>query len=50
MNIGKVFAETSLFISEAFARIFSPTDDMYPLVGVQPFSGDPYEKKRHFDW
>ncbi|NJL42199.1 MAG: isochorismate synthase [Leptolyngbyaceae cyanobacterium SM1_4_3] len=27
-------------------RIFSPTDDNYPSTGVQPFEGDPADKKR----
>lgn len=25
-------------------RVFSPTDDDYPKVGVQPYEGDPAEK------
>lgn len=50
MKIGKTVAEVSRFLSEAFARIFSPTDDMYPAIGVQPFSGDPYDKHQRFDW
>lgn len=50
MKIGKTIADVSRFLSEAFARIFSPTDDIYPPIGVQPFSGDPYDKPRHFDW
>lgn len=27
---------------EAAGRIFSPTDDQYPEIGVQPFEGEPY--------
>ncbi|MDY6939224.1 MAG: isochorismate synthase [Cyanobacteriota bacterium] len=30
----------SLF--ESVGRIFSPTDDAYPEIGVQPFEGEPY--------
>jgi hypothetical protein len=26
-------------------KIFSPTDDQYPRTGVQPFEGDPADKK-----
>ncbi len=26
-------------------RIFSPTDDDYPDVGVQPYEGDPADKE-----
>lgn len=50
MKIGQAIADSSRFLSEAFARIFSPTDDIYPLIGVQPFSGDLSDKHRHFDW
>ncbi|MGK7926292.1 MAG: hypothetical protein AB4290_13795 [Spirulina sp.] len=50
MKIGKMVSEVSQFISEAVARMLSPTHDMYPAIGVQPFSGDPYDKHRHFDW
>ncbi|MEA5582209.1 hypothetical protein VB620_12765 [Nodularia harveyana UHCC-0300] len=35
------------YISEAVNRIFSPRDDEYPATGVQPFEGDPAEKKNH---
>jgi len=33
------------FFSEAAIRLFSPTDDSYPDVGVQPFDGLPAKKK-----
>lgn len=33
------------YISEAVSRIFSPRDDDYPATGVQPFEGDPPDKK-----
>lgn len=36
------------YVSDAVApvtRIFSPTDDNYPATGVQPFEGDPADKK-----
>ncbi len=33
------------YITEAFARIFSPNDDQYPEIGVQPFEGEPYQTK-----
>jgi len=33
------------YIASAVTRIFSPTDDNYPATGVQPFEGDPAEKK-----
>jgi hypothetical protein len=33
------------YIASAATRIFSPTDDDYPATGVQPFEGDPADKK-----
>ncbi|MDB9306131.1 MULTISPECIES: hypothetical protein [Cyanophyceae] len=33
------------YISEAVSRIFSPRDDDYPATGVQPFEGDPADKR-----
>ncbi|NJO74902.1 MAG: hypothetical protein HC833_14740 [Leptolyngbyaceae cyanobacterium RM1_406_9] len=33
------------YIASAATRIFSPTDDNYPETGVQPFEGDPADKK-----
>lgn len=38
------------YISEAVARIFSPSDDAYPVTGVQPFDGDPYHGDAEMDW
>ncbi len=43
MNIFKSMQDTILYIAEAIRRIFSPSDDMYPGIGVQPFEGDPYQ-------
>ncbi|WP_373525108.1 hypothetical protein [Nostoc sp.] len=36
------------YILGAVSRIFSPTDDQYPVTGVQPFEGKVSSKKtRH---
>ena len=43
MNIFKSMEEAVIYISEAIGRIFSPSDDMYPMIGVNPFEGDPYQ-------
>ena len=43
MNIVKLLQDAIRYIAEAAARIFSPNDDEYPRVGVQPFEGEPYE-------
>ncbi len=48
MQLPKVFDRTIRYISEAVSRIFSPTDDSYPAVGIQPFEGES-SKKSHSD-
>ncbi|MEO0350914.1 MAG: hypothetical protein AAF282_12800 [Cyanobacteria bacterium P01_A01_bin.15] len=30
------------YIFEAAVRIFSPSDDAYPVIGMQPYEGDVY--------
>ena len=42
MNIFKSIEEAVVYISEAIRRIFGPSDDIYPVIGVQLFEGDPY--------
>lgn len=49
MNLSKNFAGAMRFVSEAVARIFSPNDDRYPTVGVQPFEGDPMKANKRLD-
>ena len=38
------------YISEAVMRIFAPNDDAYPLIGVQPFTGDIYHGRTADNW
>lgn len=33
------------YLSQAIQRIFSPNEKPIPEVGVQPYSGDPYDGK-----
>ncbi|WP_307785971.1 isochorismate synthase [Okeania sp. KiyG1] len=42
MNIFQSIEKAVVYISEAISRIFGPSDDMYPMTGVNPFEGDPY--------
>jgi len=42
MSILKSMEEAVVYISEAIRRIFGPSDDMYPMIGVSSFEGDPY--------
>jgi hypothetical protein len=50
MGISKMMDNTVGYIIEAMTRIFGPSDDAYPAVGVQPFTGEPYKESRHADW
>jgi hypothetical protein len=50
MGIYRLFDSISQYISEAVARIFGPSDDAYPVTGVQPFSGDPFHETKRTDW
>lgn len=43
MSIFKWLKETLQYIVEGVVRIFHPSDDEYPNIGVQPFSGDSFE-------
>ncbi|MEC4813543.1 MAG: hypothetical protein SAK29_09780 [Scytonema sp. PMC 1069.18] len=38
------------YISEAVMRIFAPNDDAYPLIGVQPFTGEPFKRRAADIW
>ncbi|MBP0000679.1 MAG: isochorismate synthase [Cyanobacteria bacterium SID2] len=40
-TLAKPFKAAAQYVSEAFLRIFGPTDDSYPKTGVQPFEGSP---------
>lgn len=44
MNILQAIKDTVQFLVEASTRLFSPSDNQYPDIGVQPFDGDPYSK------
>ena len=41
MNINQLLGSVVDYLTEAFARIFSPSQDEYPEVGYQPYEGDP---------
>lgn len=49
MGIYRMLDSITSYISEAVARIFGPTDDAYPTIGVQPFGGEPFNQ-RHAEW
>lgn len=35
------------FVSSAAVRIFSLVKDDYPATGIQPYEGDPADKRSH---
>jgi hypothetical protein len=50
MGIYQFLEGITQYISGAVVRIFGPTDDAYPITGVQPFSGEPFHKTKRYDW
>lgn len=48
MGISRTIDSILQYISEAVTRIFGPSDDAYPAIGVQPFGGEPF--KQNQDW
>lgn len=43
MKVANFLQNLVQYITEGFAKIFGPTHDEYPDVGVQPFEGEPYK-------
>lgn len=41
MNIHRILQNAVQYFTEAFARVFGPSTDEYPEVGLQPFEGEP---------
>lgn len=44
MKVSQMLDSLVQYFSDAIARIFGPSDDAYPEVGVQPFDGEPYSQ------
>ncbi|MEH1803744.1 MULTISPECIES: hypothetical protein [unclassified Nostoc] len=34
------------YVAQAVTKIFAPTNDQYPAIGVQPFTGESADKKK----
>jgi hypothetical protein len=45
-SIGDATQQVVRYILSGFTRIFSPTKDDYPNVGIQPFEGEPADDKQ----
>ncbi|MCJ8280377.1 MAG: hypothetical protein MJK14_10860 [Rivularia sp. ALOHA_DT_140] len=50
MYISRMLSNMTQYISEAVMRIFGPSDDAYPLIGTQPFTGEIYKKRTADNW
>jgi hypothetical protein len=50
MAFSRMLARVMQYISEAAMRIFGPNDDAYPNIGVQPFTGEPYNERTTDTW
>lgn len=50
MGISRMIESVVQYISEAVTRIFGPSDDAYPAIGVQPFAGEPFKQRQAADW
>ena len=46
MWIFETWKNISQYISGAVALIFSPNNDQYPKVGIQPFEGEVYQNSQ----
>lgn len=44
-SIGTIPQRVIKYISSGAIRVFSPSDDNYPSIGVQPFEGEPTDQK-----
>ena len=50
MTIVETVKNIVQYITEGFARIFSPNSDEYPAIGVQPFEGTIYHHNSQSYW
>lgn len=50
MIIEKTVKNIIQYMAEGFTRIFSPNDDKYPAIGIQPFEGTIYHSKSRSYW
>lgn len=50
MNIYKILDSMTTYLSEGIAWIFRPSNDSYPAIGVQPYTGEPYTGGSDSDW
>lgn len=50
MIVTRTVKDIFQYITEGFIKIFSPSNDHYPAVGVQPYGGTILARHSRFDW
>lgn len=50
MIVNRTLKDMIQYLTEAFVRIFSPNNDEYPAIGLQPFEGEIYIPHSGTDW
>lgn len=50
MKLMQLMDQINTFFAEAIAHIFSPSKDVYPQIGIQPYSGDPFSGDVELNW
>ena len=50
MMISRILQSIVQYLTEGFVRIFTPSDDQYPAIGVQPFGGEVYSPIIYSDY
>lgn len=50
MNAIAIIKSIIQYITEGFMEIFSPNQDSYPAIGVQPYGGTISSNNSNFNW
>jgi hypothetical protein len=50
MIVTKMIKDFIQYITEGFLKIFSPDNDDYPAIGVQPYGGVIDYRNSDFNW
>ncbi len=50
MIVTKTIKNIVQYITEGFVEIFSPSEDSYPAVGLQPYAGTIASRKSRHNW
>ena len=50
MIVTKAVKNIIQYITEGFIAIFSPNNDSYPTIGVQPYGGRIVARNARYEW